>query len=797
MLDFETLDPDALPLDTIYPGAEVSPAAQSRHIQTNSPSTTSQNYLAPPTAPENGMTVEEYQGNIDAAISAACQFIDEDISPLREYSVKKYYSMPLGNEVEGRSRFVASDVRDSVLASLPNLMRIFCGTGLPVVFEPGDETQDEKAAQCTKFVNQICLIDNPGFLIFYECFKSALAYKTGVITWWHEEFTKTTAGTLSGVDELSMRAFMDNDEIEMLDIQPNEQSQDGIPLYKGSFKRHRTKNRYKIECIPPEEFIYAPRTKLATLDESPLVGRRQLKTRSQLIEMGVSAKILEEAASPSRNVSVDNPERQAREDAQIERILDGNTHSRADEPDASSETMEYVEVWICLDKDGDGVSERRKVCTVGPQHTIVYDEPSDLMAPFAVYSPDPEPFTMIGSSFADLVGDVQDNKTAIIRSFIDSLAMSINPRWMVEKGQVDLDDLLNTELGAPIRINRPGAATPVNIPFAGQPALEAIAYMDATKEQRTGVTRVSQGLDPNILQSTTKSAADAAVSGGQARAELIARVLAETGHIRLFRGLFQLIARYQNRDESRKIANSWITLSPADWQEELNCVPNVGLGSGSDESALQGLMFIQEMQKQALAALGMADNPLVSIKQVYNTYVEIIHRMGFRDANRFIKPVNDAMVKAYEEQQRNKPDMSPEILLAKIEEKKVNASIQKGDQDIAVQKAKLLLDDDRERDKNESDAYLKAMDLQFKYQQPLDLKILEDLINRDRIAQQLELGEAMDEQTAIQGEINPARQQTVEPVVPQGPSPDNTTQETPAPLPGAPHNSPLGQMVDK
>ena len=39
-----------------------------------------------------------------------------------------------------------------------------------------------------------------------------------------------------------------------------------------------------------------------------------------------------------------------------------------------------------------------------------------------------------------------------------------------------------------------------------------LQYLDAMKEARTGQTAASQGLDPDVLQSTTKAAVTATVS---------------------------------------------------------------------------------------------------------------------------------------------------------------------------------------------------------------------------------------------------------------------------------------------
>ncbi|MDA9930896.1 hypothetical protein N9E91_06600 [Alphaproteobacteria bacterium] len=54
-------------------------------------------------------------------------------------------------------------------------------------------------------------------------------------------------------------------------------------------------------------------------------------------------------------------------------------------------------------------------------------------------------------------------------------------------------------------------------------------YLDEIKEQRTGMSKASQGLDANALQSSTAAAVAATVKGAGQKLESYARTIAETG----------------------------------------------------------------------------------------------------------------------------------------------------------------------------------------------------------------------------------------------------------------------------
>ena len=109
-----------------------------------------------------------------------------------------------------------------------------------------------------------------------------------------------------------------------------------------------------------------------------------------------------------------------------------------------------------------------------------------------------------------------------------------DPRVAVVEGQANIEDVMNTEVGGIIRTRNAGAVQPFSVPFVGQQAFPMLQYMDEIKENRTGMSKASMGLDADALQSTTAAAVNATVKGGQQHIELIARIFAEKGMKPLF-----------------------------------------------------------------------------------------------------------------------------------------------------------------------------------------------------------------------------------------------------------------------
>ena len=185
-----------------------------------------------------------------------------------------------------------------------------------------------------------------------------------------------------------------------------------------------------------------------------------------------------------------------------------------------------------------------------------------------MFSPDPEPHTAIGSCPADYVIPIQRAKSQIMRDTLDSLGHSIFPRMGVVEGQVNIDDVLNTDIGQPIRMRAPGMVQPFSVPFVGKEAFPVLGYLDEAKENRTGVSKASAGLNAEALQSTTKAAVSATMSGAQGRVELICRHFAEGGMKELFSLVNNLVIKHQEGQDMFRLNNQFVPIDPRYWDSD-------------------------------------------------------------------------------------------------------------------------------------------------------------------------------------------------------------------------------------
>lgn len=711
-----------------------------------------------PASPElKEMDEGEFQAAVKSAISDAIDYIDGFIAPSRALATQYYRGDPMGNEEEGRSQIVMTEVRDVIQAMIPSLLRIFTASEQPVEFEPRTERTVEMAEQATDYVNLVFMDDNPGFQILHWAFKDALKSKIGVIKWRWSEDKEITEAEYEGIDAAQISILQQDPTIEILEMEPVDADENMPPAlgpdgqvdpmsikYEVKIRRTIEKNRAVIECIPPEEFLISREAR--DLDTASIVAHRSLKTMSELVAMGYDKEEVEEYAGQGDVFSI-NYEAQTRNPA----IMSFMMH--ADNPDPAMRRVLYTESYVRIDKDGDGIAELRKVCSLGNAHHILHDEIATDV-PFAVFCPDPEPHMIIGQSIADQTMDLQRIKTNIVRNTLDSLAQVIHPRTVVVEGQVNMDDVLNNETGAVIRARAPGMVTPLAEPFVGQNAMPLIAYMDDVRAQRTGISAASQGLNPDVLQSTTKAAVTATVQGAQERIELVARLFAEQGMKRLFKGLLRLVTRHQDQPRVVKLRGKWVSVDPRYWDVDMDVKVNVALGHGTDQDKMQFLMLVAQKQEQIMQTLG-PNNPLVDVSQYRNTLAQITNLAGFKDASRYFKPVDMQQVEQMMQAASQNQPPDPQAMLVQIEAQKVQAKATMDQAQLQLDAQKMQMEDARERQNNQLDAMIKIAEIEAKYGTQVNIAQVEAIIKREQALEEARINAETQRQNAIVQSMSP------------------------------------------
>lgn len=569
------------------------------------------------------MTEHELKAIVEAESRQALGYTQDELAADREDGWDSYLQEPYGNEIEGRSSVVSSDVQDTVEWILPNLMRIFTAGENAVEFAPQGPEDEEAAKQATDYANYVWDRDNPGFLNTYTWFKDALISKNAFIKIYYESQDDWKREEYEGLDDNAFALLVADEEKEI--IEHSEQTlevmgPDGVPAamtyHDAVVKWSEESGKICIEPVPADEILFSRDAK--DVQNCRYFAHRSRRTISDLIEQ-----------YPSKRKQIEDiaPEDEGLNAEQLAR----STVNEEDDRGIGMINAAMREVWVLehyirVDYNGDGIAEMRKITTAGGSSVVLDNEEWEGPRPFAGLTPIPIPHRIVGLSIADLVKDLQKIKTAILRQYLDALYIGNNPRYEVdETNVVDPAEVITSKPGGIIRKRN---ANPLMVPVPtvdiSSQALAGLNYVDQLRENRTGVSSRTQGLGADSLHDTA-SGEQLLYTAAQSRIELIARVFAETGVKEAFKLILWLANNYQQKERVIRLRNQWVPMNPGEWSQNFDMSVNVGLGNGDKTKQLVALDRIAAMQIKAVEMQGGANGPLVTLENLHNTaakYVE-------------------------------------------------------------------------------------------------------------------------------------------------------------------------------
>ena len=580
------------------------------------------------------MTEDELASKLSQEIEQATGHMNSELSGQREDNMKYYLGEKFGNEIDGRSEIVTTDVRDTVEYIMPSLMRIFTTHQNVAEFEPQGPEDVEMAKQATDYVNYVFNRQNNGFKVLYDVFKDALISKTGIVKHYWEEKIEVSTEHYENLTEIEYQAVLANDELEVLQhtekmVQEAQLDENGMMVspeiisHDLKAKRTKTGGQVRVVSVPPEEFLISRRA--VDIESAQFICHRVKKSVSDLILEGYDPKVVENMPSYSQSQAEYNEERLARFSYDDDAIP-------PDEGSGANRKIWLDECYTHIDFDGDGIAELRKITKGGNE--ILENIEIDYI-PFSTICPLPIPHKFYGMSVADTVKDIQLIKSTIVRNILDNMYLTNNARYAVLAGQVELDDLLTSRPGGIVRMRAPGAVTPLPTPQISPDAFNMVRYLDQVREERSGVSKMTQGLNPDVLTShVTSGAISAATESAMQRTELIARIFAETGIKDVFRCIYQLVQRYEDREKMVFLNNRFVPIDPSKWKDKLNCTVNVGVGSGSQQSKMQTMSSIMNIMQGLVQNGGMGS--LVTPQNIYNAVSEFMAQSGYKNSDMFV-----------------------------------------------------------------------------------------------------------------------------------------------------------------
>lgn len=701
-------------------------------------------------SPFKPMDDDEIEAIVASAVDDAINFIDDEIAP-RRIKAQRYFNgeVDIGEE-EQRSTVVATKCRDTVRAVKPSIQRVFMTSDRPVEFIPSGPEDVMSMEQASTYASAK-FRQNNGYKILRDVTHDALVAITGITKAYWEDYEKPVVFDFTDLDDAQYQALINEPGVELVreesrpdqatidmmqqqvqaaqqaaqqaaaagqQIDPSQlpQMPEVLPqLHDIRVMRRNPTGKLCIDTIPPEEFFIDRSARSDT--EFYVIGHRTEMRAADVIAMGIDEDIV-------MDLDVGGAPDMRDQEEQEYRRYPINRDEDESALDPSMKLVTITEAYMRIDADGTGTPVMHKFLLGGSANKLLSYEPVDDH-PFAGWHVDPEPHTYFGRSLVEIIIEDQDAATSIIRGILDNVQMTNNPRIEAVKGQVEIDDLLNNEIGGVVRVNAPGMLRDLAVPFVAGQTLPALQYIDQMVETKTGVTRASMGLDPDAMQSTTRAAVTATVSAAAGQVEVMVANLAYTGMRRLFCQILKLMARHSNKAEMLRINGTYVPMDPRVWDMELDATVNVGLGTGREDqkSAILGQML--QMQLNAIQTFGPA-NPLAGLPQVRNTLADMLALNGVQNVDRYFLP-QQPMQPGMEQgapggQQPQQGD--PAQALVAAEQIKAQAKMASDQQRMQLEFMKAQMQDDRERDRMLQDLDIAMAQISAKYGVAIDTALI-------------------------------------------------------------------------
>ena len=400
----------------------------------------------------------------------------------------EYNGDPYGNEKKGKSAIVSRDIKKQSEWQHATIVDPFVSTSsiikaTPITWEDEEAARQNELLLNTQFCRKFDRFNFMSKAIKVLDREGTLVVQTG---WDYEDEEVTTMAEMVVVNEEGQEIIVEQEVTETI-----------------------VKKNQPTAKVCRNEDIYIDPTCQDNLDNAQFVIYRYETDLSSLKKDGRFKNLEQVARFGREDYDYDPP--------------DDTEFKFADEPRKKMVVYEY---WGNYDMDGDGIAEPIVCAWINDVIIRLQSNPyPDGKPPFIVVPFNSVPFKIHGEANAELIGDNQKVKTAIIRGIIDNMAQSNNGQVAIRKGALD-------------QVNRKKFLAGNNFEFNGSPndfwqgsynsipgsAFDMIGLMNNEIESITGTKSFSGGINAGALGATATGARGALDATATRRMNIVRNV---------------------------------------------------------------------------------------------------------------------------------------------------------------------------------------------------------------------------------------------------------------------------------
>jgi hypothetical protein len=552
----------------------------------------------------------------------------------------EYNGDPYGNETKGKSAIVSRDIKKQSEWQHATIVDPFVSTSdvikcIPVTFE------DEKSAR----QNQLLL--NTQFCRKFDRFN----------------FVSKSVKVLDREGTLVVQTGWDyeDEEVESVvdSVAINEYGEEVV--VQETVKETVVKRNQPTARVCRNEDIYIDPTCQDNLNKAQFVIHRYETDLSSLRTDG-RYKNLDKLGS-KEDYDYDSP--------------DDTEFRFSDEPRKKIIVYEY---WGNYDIDGDGIAEAIVCAWVNDVIIRLQTNPyPDKKPPFIVVPFNSVPFSIHGEANAELIGDNQKVKTAVIRGVIDNMTHSNNGQVAVRKGALD-------------PMNRKKFIKGDNFEFNGTPndfwqgsynqipssAFDMIGLMNNEIESITGTKSFSGGINSGSLGSTATGARGALDATSVRRMNLV-RNVAENLIKPLMRKWMAYNSEFLEDEEVVRVTNEEFVPIRRDDLEGLIDI-DVTIATAEDNAAkAEELSFL-------LQTLGPKEDPVIR-REVMADIMELRRMPDQAERMRSYEPKPDPVQEQMKQLEIQRLTLENKLLEARVNNFDADAEENRADVELKRRKA--------------------------------------------------------------------------------------------------------------
>lgn len=603
------------------------------------------------------LTDKELLVKLDENLKSGTNNYDTILSKERS-EVLDYYHGKLPKPIHsGNSKYVSMDVYDAVESCKATILETFAAGNEIAEFTPQNADDVELAKIATVYTDYVIFRQNEGFDVFSQVLHDGLMSRVGLAkVYWdkcYEDQEETFEGI--GVDDLEMA--LEANDLTLKDSQADLST----GMVSGTVVRRLNKSQVRIDPIPPEEFLISTTAK--SLRETNFCAHRVKKTVADLVNMGLT---VEEAKAVPEDGLMDtnNGDKLAR----FQELNSGIHQSDIEYQEQMVEKTVH-ECYIKIDIEGNGYPKLWKITKAG-KHILDKEEVDRV--PFIPFVPLPIPHAFYGSNFASKVIPIQNARTTLVRGILDHTVITNNPRYQVVKGAlVNPREMLENRVGGLVNVTRPDGILPLQQASLNPFVFQTIQLLDEDKEDTTGVSKLSQGLNKDaVSKQNSAGMVEQLVGLSQQRQKIIARNFANQFVVPLYLEVYKLVIENEDQSKVIEVAGNYVEVDPSKWEARTDVTVALKLGYGEKERDAAQLMGLHQFLSQDPGA-----QPFYDIPQKYAVITDYMKMIGLKDS-KYLKPLQEV-----------KPPEPPPQLVAELEKLKAETAAIQQQSQLEVMKA--------------------------------------------------------------------------------------------------------------